>query len=138
MWHLLVWIPTSLLLALWSLLGWAVHGLLTGPDWTDGAPAWPQWLERWQIPAGLAEWLPMHALTALKTWLTALGPWLEDLLQQAPALMQWLAPLLWLVWGVGALGLLLVGGVGSVLVAALREPKSKPPAGPGAPGRSGR
>lgn len=126
MWHLLVWTLVALAAGLWSLACWATHALLTGPDWAAADPgAWLAWLEQWQIPLWLAAWLPMEAVTLLKTWLTGWlsdwGPWLDELLVQAPDLLGWLAPLLWVAWGLGLL--LLAGGglAGSLLVAALRR-----------------
>ena len=38
----------------------------------------------------------------------------------------WLVPLLWMVWGLGALVLVLFGVAGSVLVAALRRRPAPP------------
>ena len=124
MWHLLVWALVGLLAIGWSLACMALHWLLTGPDWADGKPQdWLQWLEQWRIPAWLADWLPMQSITMLKTWLTTLAPWLESAVAQAPALLGWLAPLLWIGWGLGLLMLLVLGAAGSTLVAALRRPK---------------
>lgn len=128
MWHALVWGPVVLLMLLWSALCQALHSLLSGVGWGDGSPgAWLRHLEQWQIPAGLADWLPMSTITALKTWLTTWGPWLEDLLVQAPAWLAWLSPLVWAGWALGMLGLLLVGVVGSVLVKALRRSPATAP-----------
>lgn len=122
MWHALVWIPTTLLLAVWSLLCWGAQALLTGPDWSAGQPAaWLTWLEQWQIPLWLAAWLPLDAITELKAWLTTLGPWIESALAQLPSLVGWLVPLLWLVWALGGLAVLLLGVAGSVLVAVVRR-----------------
>lgn len=121
MWHVLVWGPVVVLMLLWSALCQALHALLSGVGWGVGAPgAWLRHLEQWQIPASLADWLPMSAITGLKTWLTTWGPWLEDLLTHAPLWLGWLSPLVWLAWAAGMLGLVLVGAVGSVLVKALR------------------
>lgn len=129
MWHALVWAPMALLTLLWTGACLALHWLLTGPDWSAGAVQdWMGWLERWQIPVWLAAWLPMDAITALKAWLTALGPWIESLLAHAPALLTWLVPLLWIGWGLGVVVLVLLGVMGSVLVAALRRPASPVPA----------
>lgn len=128
MWHALIWIPMALAMGLWSLLCWALASLLSGPDWSaSDSTEWLAWLENWQIPLWLTEWLPMHTITALKALLVEWGPWLQDALSQAPALLGWLAPLVWATWGLGLIGLLLLGGVGSVLVAAVtRRPATNP------------
>lgn len=127
MWHLLVWALVALVAVPWTLACLAAHWLLTGPDWSSGGVQdWMAWLEQWRIPVELAAWLPMEAITALKAWLTALGPWVEQALAMAPALLGWLVPLLWLGWGLGLLVMLLVGVAGSVLVAAVRRPPAAP------------
>ena len=121
MWHAVVWGLMAVVAAGWSLACWGLNRLLIGPDWgADGAGAWMAWLEQWRIPAWLAELLPMASVTALKAWLTAWGPWIESLLAQAPSLLAWLAPLVWLGWALGLLVLATLGAAGSVLVVALR------------------
>lgn len=123
MWHALVWAVVAFLAVPWTLLCLGLQWLLTGPDWTAGAVRdWLPWIEQWQIPVWLAVWLPMDAITALKTWLTTLGPWLDSAIAHAPALLGWLVPLLWLGWGLGVLVLLLLGAAGSALVVAMRRP----------------
>jgi hypothetical protein len=129
MWHVLVWLIIALLAAPWTLACLGLHWLLTGPDWSSGAVQdWLSWLEQWQIPLWLAAWLPLEAITALKTWLTALGPWVEGVIGQAPALLGWLVPLLWIGWGLGLLVLALFGVAGSVLVVALQRRPAPLPA----------
>ena len=130
MWHVVVWALVAVLAAPWTLACLAAHWLLTGPDWSAGQwQAWVQWLEQWRIPVWLADWLPMASITALKAWLTTLGPWVESLLSHTPALLGWLVPLLWLGWGLGLLVLVMLGAAGSVLVVALR-PVPRPAAQP--------
>ena len=129
MWHVVVWALVALVAAPWTLVCMGLHWLLSGPDWLVGdTDTWLRWLEQWQIPVWLADWLPMASVTALKAWLTALGPWVESLLAQAPALLTWLVPLLWIAWGLGLLVLVMLGVAGSVLVVALRRPAPPRPA----------
>ncbi len=130
-WHLLVWALVATVLGAWTLACMGVHWLLSGPDWAGmggggGAGGWMAWLEQWRIPLWLADWLPMASITALKAWLTAIGPWLESWLAHTPSLLAWLVPLLWLGWGLGLLVLLALGAAGSVLVVALRRPAVAP------------
>ncbi len=133
MWHVLVWALTAACAAGWSLLCWAVYQLATGPDWQAlGDVAWLDWLTQWRIPVALADWLPLGVIGELQVWLTALGPWMESALSHAPGLLAWLGPLVWLGWGLGMLVLLLLGVVGSVLVAVLR--RAAAPAAPPTPG----
>lgn len=123
MWHVVVWALVALLVVPWTLACLALHWLLTGPDWAGGSvQAWMAWLEQWRFPLWLAEWLPMASITTLKAWLTTLGPWVESLLAQAPALLGWLVPLLWVGWSLGLLVLVVLGVAGSVLVVAVRRP----------------
>ncbi|MES2718871.1 MAG: hypothetical protein V4795_24140 [Pseudomonadota bacterium] len=123
MWHVVVWALVAVLATPWTLACLALHWLLTGPDWSGGSvQVWMQWLEQWRIPVWLAEWLPMDGIGMLKAWLTTLGPWVESLLAQAPALLGWLVPLLWIGWILGLLVLVVLGAAGSVLVVALRRP----------------
>lgn len=121
-WHALVWMLTGLCAAVWSLLVWATHALVTGPDWQAlGDGAWMDWLTRWRVPAWLGDWLPLGAIGELQAWLTMLGPWVESLLTHAPGVLSWLTPLLWVGWALGMLVLVLLGVAGSVLVVALRS-----------------
>lgn len=126
MWHALVWVPVLMVVAGWTALCALAHALLRGLASGGAQPgAWLAWLEQWQIPLALAQWLPLDGLTALKTLITALIAWAEPWLAGMPELLGWLVPLLWLGWSVVALMLLALGVVGSVLVSALRR---SPPA----------
>jgi hypothetical protein len=101
-----------------------LHWLLTGPDWSAGSvQSWMLWLEQWSFPVWLAAWLPMDGITALKAWLTMLGPWVEGIAVQAPRLLGWLVPLVWIGWGLGLVALVMLGLAGSVLVVAVRRPR---------------
>ena len=118
MWQLLVWIVVALLLALWSAACALLHGLLLA---LTRAPAddWLRRLEQWQIPLWLADWLPLSAISAFKAWLTQAMAELAPLLTAWPSVLDWLAPLLWASWAVGAAAVLLSGLVASVAVAAI-------------------
>ena len=71
----------------------------------------------------------------LQAWLTMLGPWVESLLSQAPGLLGWLVPLVWVGWALGLLVLVMLGVAGSVLVLAIRGAvkRTGSGAGPAAP-----
>ena len=132
MWHALVWLLTAACAAGWSLMCWALHQLITGPDWqATGDGAWLDWLTQWRIPVWLADWLPLGAIGELQSWLTMLGPWVEAVVTQAPGLLGWLAPLVWVGWGLGLLVLVLLGVVGSVVVAVVRRAVASAHADPG-------
>ena len=122
-WHAIVWTLTGLCAAVWSLLVWAVHALVTGPDWRAlGDGAWMDWLMQWRLPAWLGDWVPLGAVGELQAWLAMLGPWVESLLAHAPGVLAWVTPVLWLGWALGLLVLVLLGVAGSVLVVAIRAP----------------
>ncbi len=125
MWIALNWSLAALAMAAWTGLCLALQAVLRMLGGLHGSPGdWLGALERWQIPLWLTDWLPMAAVTALKSWLTdwlaAIGPWLDIATASWPAALgDWIAPLLWLLWGVGAATLLGLGLVGHVLVRSL-------------------
>lgn len=110
MFHALSWLLVSALLALWSLAAWALHALaewvLSNAAALTGAAArtWPlpDWLEPW-VSADLAQWLGRLLAEA--------GPFVEGLLQAAPALSGGLTVAAWVLWGLGSAMLLLLGAV---------------------------
>jgi hypothetical protein len=113
-----VWIVVALLLALWSLGAWGLHALLT-LDATALSDLKPM-VER--IPYGelLSRWVPgwqdlVHLLIDLTQ--TVLG-WIGG---AAPVVV-------WVAWGVGALLLLLLGGLLSLVVALIRKSAAAPAA----------
>ena len=127
MWHALVWALVAVVVLPWTLLCWLLAKLLAGPDGQGvKAEQWLGWLDRWQIPAWLADWLPMPAITQIKVLVTDWTEALVALLSGVPDLMGWLTPLVWLVWAIGAGTVVLGGVIGSVLVAALRKPRAGP------------
>ena len=129
MWHALLWALLALVAVPWTLACIALHALLTSLDGSGGdVQAWLAWLEQWRVPAWLAVWLPMESITALKTWLTTLGPWFESLLAGAPTLLGWLVPLVWIGWGLGLVVLVMLGVAGSVLVSVMRRHQLPRPA----------
>ena len=80
----------------------------------------PEWLTA-GLPAGVVEaWL---------AWAQSFLPWLQSLLLQAPALVGWLSPVIWIGWGLGAL-LLLLAGIALNVVIRLFAGRRTPPATP--------
>jgi hypothetical protein len=112
------WIFVAFLLGLWSLALWGVHALLTfdPSSLSDLKPLIDQ------IPYGavIDRWVPgWQDLLRLAIDLTQRGiAWLGDL---APAIV-------WTVWGFGALALLGLGGLLTLLVRWVR--RSAAPARP--------
>ena len=103
----LIWVLAALLLAMWTaaswafgaLLGWALQhaGKLGDLSVPGTALPMPEWLAPW-LPAGTTEWVG-----PLLTQAAQGAIWLAG---QAPLLVGWLTPAIWILWGLGALVLL--------------------------------
>jgi hypothetical protein len=112
---LAVWIVALCLLGLWSLAGWGLHALLaSGVQW---AGELKPLLERIPLSAWIERWVP--------GWIDALHM-AADLMQ---GLLGWLggaAPVLvWVVWAIGAVLLLGLAMLLTVVIALVR--KNSPP-----------
>jgi hypothetical protein len=132
---ILIWCVFGLLAAVWTLGAWGM-ALLAGwlVQWTarGAATTAPPLLTELRLPAWLLDWVDVGTLQALQQAALALldalrgaGPWLGDALD-------WLQPA---VWGLWALGLLVLVGAAGGLHLLLRVAAPAPaPAGvpPGA------
>jgi hypothetical protein len=118
--YALNWAVVFILLALWSLGAWAVHSIAT---WTvsnagnlaGSAPT----LEGLQAPSWLALWLPPEAVLLLSSLQSQIVPFIESLLAQMPGLAGGVSALVWVVWGVGSVLLVVLGLLGSGVIAFL-------------------
>jgi hypothetical protein len=113
----LIWILTFVGLALWSLAAWGLHTLLTiDPGWVEDVDA----LIR-QVPY----------TDAIERWFPGWQQMVGAAMDLAQVVLGWVgsnAPLVaWIVWGIGALCLLGLGGVLTLMVCLLREKKIAPP-----------
>jgi len=134
MFYALSWIFVVILLALWSLAAWALHaiavwtvsnaGALSGAASGASTMALPDWLAPW-VPPEVAQWASQA--------MGGLEPFINSLLQAAPALAGGLTVATWVIWGIGSV-LLVVLGAGLHLLIALRRSRgdggSRPNAGP--------
>lgn len=113
--HIAIWIFVFFALALWSLLSWGLHALLSiNPTWVEDVQAL---IERVPYAEAIDRWVP--------GWREMLAVAM-DLAQMALGWVGTNAPLVaWIVWGLGALFLLATGGVLSLIVSLLRD--RKPP-----------
>jgi hypothetical protein len=118
---------TALLALLWTLFI-AVSAALA--DWLAGQggqlQGGMQALAQWPMPPWIGLWLDpalAEALRASVVWtveaLTAFMPWIMPLLE-------WVAPLLWVIWALGMAMLVALAGVGLFLISRLR--RRAPPA----------
>jgi hypothetical protein len=118
--NIAIWILTLLGLALWSLLSWGLHSLLSiDPKWLDDVE---ELVKRVPYAEVVERWFP--------GWQEMLGV-ATDLAQTVLGWVGSNAPLVaWIVWGIGALVLLAGGGLLSLLVCLVSEEKK--PATPAA------
>jgi hypothetical protein len=112
----LTWTGGAALLA--QAVQWSAQGIAAGTGASlpalDAASAVPSWLAAWIDPAS---W--QAALAALaQAWATLSG-WLPAL----STAVGWLEPAIWIVWGLGLSGMLVLTGVSAWLVGRLSRPR---------------
>ncbi len=110
MFYALSWFAVIALLVLWSLAAWALDavavwtvtnaGTLTGAASGAGSIAAPDWLAPW-VPPEVAQWASQL--------MAGLAPFVDSLLQAAPALAGGLTVATWVIWGIGSVLLVLLG-----------------------------
>lgn len=112
---------TALIALLWTVFI-AVSAALA--DWLAGQggqlQGGMQALAQWPMPPWIGLWLDpalAEALRASVVWaveaLTAFMPWIVPLLE-------WVAPLLWVIWAIGMVILVALAGLGLLLMSRLR------------------
>jgi hypothetical protein len=113
----LLWILTAIAAALWtvpiallaSLTNWLAGSTGQVADGMQAVSTWPlpDWFIQWLNP----QWVePIKAFMAKGVdVLIAFGPWMGSVLE-------WAAPLLWIVWALGMLLLLMLAGIGGMLI----------------------
>lgn len=121
----LIWVAGALALMLWTgaaaladaVLGW----LVSSGDVAERVRGAGDWASvTW--PAAWTQWVPVEWLSALAQSVSAVA---DATLALWPWLMTaagWLSPLLWVVWGLGAAGLLALCALGHWLVGRVRRP----------------
>ena len=140
--YALNWFAVLSLLALWSALVWLVHAAAGWALANAGSlPAATSAAGALQLPEWLQPWVPPEMLQLGTAMLTSLGPAVEWLLQALPAVSGMLSVAAWLVWGLVAMLLLVLGaalhalivwwrrsGQGAVATAARRAAGLRPSA----------
>jgi hypothetical protein len=130
--HFLIWGLVAGLLALWSLAAWALHASLQWAATQAGTlaqgGALPQTIS---LPPALQAWIPAEWQSAAQALLQTWAPSLDTLVSWLPSvsggLATGLAVVVGVTWMLGLAALLLLGGLGSGLVAWLgRRPSTKP------------
>lgn len=110
--YALSWVVIAALIALWSLVTWALHAVAVWTVSNVGTMALPDWLMPW-VPPEVAPWVSQLVVD--------LGPVVDALLQAAPALAGGLTVATWVVWCIGSLLLLLLGVGLHLLIASWRR-----------------
>jgi hypothetical protein len=134
MFYVLSWFFVVALLAMWSLAAWALHavavwtvsnaGALSGAASGASTMALPDWLAPW-VPPEVAQWVSQA--------MGGLAPFIDSMLQAAPALAGGLTVATWVIWGIGSVVLILLGAGLHLLIALPRhrgDGGSGPNAGP--------
>ena len=122
MFYAISWFFVVVLLALWSLAAWALHaaavwavsnaGTLTGTASGAGTITVPDWLAPW-VPPEAAQWVSQV--------MAGVAPFVDSLLQAAPALANVLTVATWVIWGMGSILLVLLGTGLHLLIALWRR-----------------
>lgn len=121
--HGIWWLCVALLAGLWSLLAWAAHAVLGWDGWARGED-WAKQVPAIELPDWLMDMLGLQWVQWLRELLLEWGPELQAWVAGLP-LGDWASLLLWVTWGLGLLGLLLLGLAGSGVIALVR--RSLPP-----------
>lgn len=129
MFFALGWALVFVLLALWSLAAWALHGLTVWALANAGSlsAAVPAG-DGMGIPPALAVWLPPEWVAAAGGLLAGLMPTMESLLGWLPALAGGVTVAAWVVWALGAVLIVVGGALAHALGAMLRRRTAPPPA----------
>lgn len=133
MFYALGWFVVVSLLALWSLATWALHAVAVWTVSNAGAlSSAASGAGTLSLPGWLAPWVSPELVQSMTQSMAALGPWVDSLLQAAPALAGGLTVATWVVWGIGSVLLVLLGAGLHLLIALWRRRGggSGPNAGP--------
>lgn len=108
-----IWVAVAVLAALWTGLA-ALLAQLT--DWLSAAMASGaagsalDQIGQWPVPAWLAPWVDPAWVETMQASALEWLQWLSAAMPAIGGLMGWISPLVWLLWGLGLVVLLCVGG----------------------------
>lgn len=112
---LAVWTGTMLLAA--HMVDWMAQSFGNAPPADLGAL-----LETVPMPPALTPWVDPALLASLQRTVGEVFTALSASLPYFSSMMSWLVPIIWVVWGIGALFLLIPAVVGHWLVGSLGRP----------------
>lgn len=108
-----IWVVVVVLAAFWTGLA-ALLAQLT--DWLSAAMASGaagsalDQIGQWPVPAWLAPWVDPAWVETMQASVLEWLQWLSVAMPAIGGLMGWISPLVWLLWGLGLVVLLCVGG----------------------------
>lgn len=108
-----IWVVVAVLAAFWTGLA-ALLAQLT--DWLSAAMASGaagsalDQIGQWPMPAWLAPWVDPAWVETMQASVLEWLQWLSAAMPAIGGLMGWISPLVWLLWGLGLVVLLCVGG----------------------------
>ena len=129
---LLLWSVTAVTALFWTLGAWAIASAL---GWAAGfAPGDGTELARvvgtWSLPAWLTWWIDPGLVSAVLSGIVWSLEELQDAWPWIGALVGWLVPLTWIVWGVGLATMAVLAMLGHWLIGRLQRPHTMSPAQP--------
>ncbi len=121
---LAVWIIAAIVVVLWSLFAWALHGLLGFSAGQAGQVGeWAAALKNLPAAPWLDAWFPgWQSLAELVL------AWLPSLTAALGAAAPWLGALVWLAWGVVTVLVVALAGVLHFAVRLIPKPAQAQPA----------
>lgn len=122
MFYALSWFVVVALLALWSLAAWALNAVAVWTVSNAGALAGAaSGASTIAVPVWLAPWAPPEVAQWASQLMAGLAPFIDSMLQAAPALAGGLTVATWAIWGIGSVLLVLMGAGLHLLIALLRR-----------------
>ena len=122
MFYALSWFVVFALLALWSLAAWALHAVAVWTVSNAGAlTGVASGASTVSLPGWLTPWMPPEVAQSASQLMAGLAPFVDSLLQAAPALAGGLMAATWVIWGIGSVLLVLLGAGLHLLIALWRR-----------------
>lgn len=122
MFYAVSWFFVVALLAMWSLAALALHAVAVWAVSNAGALSGAaSGASTMSLPAWLAPWVPPEVEHWASRAMGGAAPFVDSMLQAAPALAGGLTVATWVIWGIGSVLLVLLGAGLHLLIALLRR-----------------